>query len=413
MLETIREYAGEKFSTVADRESVRERHYGLFLALAKRHGNDRAIFGPDRNEHLQRLDSELENLNAAVAWAIEQDAGAPALELTAALAEYWTTRNRFADALAFIEQALRQPGAERAPELRIRALCRKSGVMWPLGRKAEQAGIMAEAEALARTLADPAVLSRVLSDSAAHEIYSHRLDVASAHADEALSLANESGDPWTLAFAARARALASPTPPDLRERVDRAASLLQAVDNAYFHADVFHMAVFRALCNGSDEDASHFASRAIPLTRKLNDPFVWMLLRRKVGLAALFTGDTEAARDAFREQLELCQDLVVLPAAYEGLGGLAAVAVVRDDLDRAARLCGAAAAHRYGDPENAIDTRLDAAFFEPARTRRAPEAWDAAVRDGSALNFNDAIAYALTDSRTDAPDSAAKQPNTD
>ena len=187
----------------------------------------------------------------------------------------------------------------------------------------------------------------------------------------------------------------SSSPSELRERVDHAASLLQAVDNAYFLADVFHMGAFRALCNGSDDDASHFASRAIPLTRKLNDRFIWMLLRRKVGLAALFTGDTEAARDAFREQLEICQNLVVLPAACEGLGGLAAVAAVREDLDRAARLCGAAAAHRYGDPENAIDTRLQATFFEPARTRRGPEAWDAAVHDGSALNFNNAITYAL------------------
>src|SRR4051812_22648928 len=412
MLETIREYAGEKFATVADRESVRERHYRLFLTLAQRHANDRAIFGPDRHEHLERLDCDLENLNAAFAWAIEQDAGAPALELAAALGEYWLTRNRFADAVTFIDQALSKPGADGPSELRIRALCRKSGAMWPLGRKAEQAGIMAEAEALARTLADPAVLSRVLSDRAAHELYSHRLDVASAVADEALSWANESGDPWTLALAARARALTSSSPSDLRERVDAAASLLQAVGNAFFLAEVFHMAAFRALCNGSDDDARHFASRAIPLTRRLNDRFVWMLLRRKVGLAALFTGDTEAARAAFREQLVLCQDLVVLPAAFEGLGGLAAVAAVRDDLDRAARLCGAAAAHRYGDPENAIDTRLHATFFEPARIRRGPAAWDAGVHDGSALTFNEAIAYALGESRTDTADSTSKPADT-
>ena len=322
----------------------------------------------------------------------------------AALAEYWMARNRFADVVRFIDQALSKPAAEGAPELRIRLLCRKSGAMWPLGRKAEQARIMAEATARARTLADPAVLSRVLSDSAVQELYSHRLDAATALADEALSSANAAGDPWTLAMAARARALTSTSPSELRERVDQAASLLETTGNALFLAEVFHMAAFRALCNGSDDDASRFASQASSLTRELKDRFMWMLLRRKVGLAALFTGDTEAARDAFREQLELCQDLVVLPAAFEGLGGLAAVAAVRDDLDRAARLCGAAAAHRYGDPENAIDTRLNSTFFEPARTRRGPEAWDGAVHAGSALNFNDAIAYALTDSGTDTPD---------
>lgn len=238
----------------------------------------------------------------------------------------------------------------------------------------------------------------MLSDRVAHELYSHRLDVASAVADDALSCATAAGDSWALAMAARARALTSSSPSDLRERVDQAASLLQAVGNAYFLADVFHMGAFRALCNGSDDDASRFASRAVALTRKLGDRFQWMLLRRKVGLAALFTGDTDAAYDAFREQLELSRELVVLPAAFEGLAGLAAVAVVHDDLDRAARLCGAATAHRYSDPENAIDTRLNATFFEPARTRRGTEVWDAAVHDGSALSIDDAIAYALSDS---------------
>ena len=126
MLETIREYAGEHFATMADRASVRERHHRLFLTLAQRHGTDPALFGPDRDEHLRRLDREVENLHAAFAWAIEQDAGAPALELAAALGEYWLTRNRFADAVTFIDQALSKPGAESAPELRIRLLCRKS-----------------------------------------------------------------------------------------------------------------------------------------------------------------------------------------------------------------------------------------------------------------------------------------------
>ena len=410
MLETIREYAAEEFATLADRESVRKRHHLWFLAVAQEHGIDKAIFGPDRDEHLRRLDRELENLDAAFAWALEQDAALSALELAAALAEYWLARNRFADVVAFIDQALSKPGAEGALELRIRLLCRKSGAMWPLGRKPEQPAIMAEATALARTLGDPAVLSRVLSDNAAHELYG-RVDLASALADESLSWAKAAGDPWILAMAARARALTAASPSDLRERVDEATALLQSVGNAFFLADVFHMGAFRALCNGSDDDASRFAGRAVALVRKFDDRFIWMHLQRKVGLAALFTGDTEAARDAFREQLEHSRDLVLQPAAFEALGGLAAVAAARDDLDRAARLYGAAAAYRHSDPENAIDTRLHATFFEPARTRRGPEAWDAAVHDGGTLSFNDAIAYALTDSRTDTFDSISKPAN--
>ena len=118
------------------------------------------------------------------------------------------------------------------------------------------------------------------------------------------------------------------------------------------------------------------------------------------GLAALLTGETDTASHAFREELTLCRDMVVRAVAFEGLRGLAAIAVVDGDDERAATLVGAADAHRYDKPEDPVEARLDATFFEPARTRCGTRAWDAAVRDGSTLSFEDAIAYALDEPPT-------------
>ena len=134
---------------------------------------------------------------------------------------------------------------------------------------------------------------------------------------------------------------------ELRARVDRAASLLEQAGDAYHLADLFHIAGYRALWSGSHDDAAEFLARAVALTRELDDPFLWMLVRGKWGLAALLTDDTAGAAAAFREQLELARELVVLPVAFEGLRGLAAIAARHGDLDRAARLYGAAGAHRY------------------------------------------------------------------
>ena len=120
-----------------------------------------------------------------------------------------------------------------------------------------------------------------------------------------------------------------------------------------------------------------------------------MINSGNLGLAALLTGDTDTASHAFREELALCRDMVVRPVAFEGLRGLAAVAAVNGDDKRAATLVGAADAHRYDWPEDPLEARLDGAFFEPARTRCGADAWDAAARDGSALSFEAAIAYAL------------------
>jgi hypothetical protein len=124
-----------------------------------------------------------------------------------------------------------------------------------------------------------------------------------------------------------------------------------------------------------------------------------MINRGNLGLAALLTGDTDNASHAFREELALCRDMVVLPVVFEGLRGLAAVAVVTGDDERAATLVGAADAHRYDQGEDPVDVSLDQTFFEPARARCGTEAWHAAAREGSVLSFEDAIAYALEEPR--------------
>ena len=49
---------------------------------------------------------------------------------------------------------------------------------------------------------------------------------------------------------------------------------------------------------------------------------------------------------------------------FEGLRGLAAVAVVHRDDQRAATLVGAADAHRYDRAEDPVEARLDETFFD-------------------------------------------------
>jgi predicted ATPase len=398
-LETVRAYAAERFAAIADPGSIRERHYGYFLALAQRHANMRAICSTSRQAHLARLDSEVDNVHAALEWAASQGEAAPLLELCEAFGDYWLMRDRHADAVEWIEQALDKPGADRPSAVRVRALLTKAWALWPLGRRGEERAAMAEAVTSARALGDTAVLSHALACRAMQQGFEERLDVAAPLADEALSCARATGDPWTIAMAAWARALAEDSAAKLRERVEQAATLLKETGNAYHQATLYQVATHRALCNGSDRDAIEFSARAIPLLREIGQPYQSMLHLRYAGAAALLRGDTDDAWRAFRECLTLGRDLVVLPIAFEGLRGLAAVAAAREDLDRAARLYGAAAAHRYDEAWDPVDARIDATLLEPARRRRGADAWDAGVREGATLNFEDAISYALNEPR--------------
>jgi predicted ATPase/DNA-binding SARP family transcriptional activator len=399
MLETVRAYAAERFTAASDELAVRERHYRYFLALAQRHGSDRVLLGAGRREHLSRLDAEIDNLHAALGWAVLQPDAQPALAMCVALGQYWWMRDRYADAMEWIDQALRMPGADAHPALRVRALCSNGLALWPLGREAELSAVMAEAEAVGRALGDRVILSRTLQLRARYTAYAGGYDVGAAIADEALELATAAEDDWAIAMAAYATAMAASTIVEMRERADRAASLLDEVGNVYHLAMLLAGSAYGELCLGSDRVAKDLVDRATPLACALDDPQLWANLHGNSGLTALLTGDTEAAQHAFCEQLGLCRELVAPRFAGEGLRGLAAVAAVRNDIERAARLAGAAAAHRDNAPQDEVDARLDATFIQPARRRQGADAWDAAARDGGTLSFDDAITYALQEAR--------------
>jgi predicted ATPase/DNA-binding SARP family transcriptional activator len=406
MLETVRAYAAARFAAIPG-ESVRERHFGYFHSLAVRHGPDWAVHGPSSSEHLAALDREIENLRAALQWAVERDTTGDALAMSSALIDYWMMRDRYAEAVYWVELALQKSNHADDPAVRARALCRMCWPLWAVGRAVEGPALLTEAEAIARTLWDPLTLAFVLYNRAALMSFSGKPDVAAVAADEALACAKASGDSWTIAMAAWARAKAARSADELRDRVDEAASLLEQVGNAYQLATLFHDAAGTSLRRGWDGDATVYLQRAVPLIRQLDHPYQWMLVRGNVGVAELLAGDTEAAHDAFREELTLGRELVVSPAASGALTGLAAVAALDNELERAARLAGAAAAHRHGEPQDPVDARLDATILEPARTRCGADAWDAALREGTALSFEDAIAYAL-----DEPNPQAANPAT-
>jgi hypothetical protein len=260
---------------------------------------------------------------------------------------------------------------------------------------------LAEAEAIARGLGDPLLLAKALMARSVWSSMAGRFDAADAAADEALEHATAAQDQWQVADAWRCKARAASTLSELLERVDRAASLLQGAGNMVRLGQLLGDAASSALAMGDERQAKAFADRAAPIVRHLDNPAIWMFRTASgiTGLAALVAGDTDAARHAFRQELERCRSPVALPIASEALLGLAAVAVVDGDLCHAARLRGAAGAHGYDRPQDDAPAALDAAFFAPARERYGPGAWDTVARDGARLSFQEAIAYALNGQR--------------
>ena len=80
--------------------------------------------------------------------------------------------------------------------------------------------------------------------------------------------------------------------------------------------------------------------------------------------------------------------------ASEGIAGVAAVAASRGELERAARLLGAAES-MANVLTDAAGIRLAEEFFSPARRQMGETRWRAAYADGVGLDFDEAVSLAL------------------
>jgi predicted ATPase len=108
MLETIREYALEQLEASDEAEELRERHARLFTELAEQ--ARRELGGPDRPHWEARLETELPNMRAALAWASERR---PALlpRIAGSLRIFWNTHGYLQEGRSWLERSL-DAGAE-------------------------------------------------------------------------------------------------------------------------------------------------------------------------------------------------------------------------------------------------------------------------------------------------------------
>ena len=89
MLETIREYAAERLDQMPEADRARGAHAAVFLELAEAGGRPHA--GMAKKEWLERLETEHNNIRAALSWYREQDPAA-ALRLAASMPAFWSLR---------------------------------------------------------------------------------------------------------------------------------------------------------------------------------------------------------------------------------------------------------------------------------------------------------------------------------
>jgi predicted ATPase/DNA-binding CsgD family transcriptional regulator len=155
MLETIREYAAEQLAAAGEGDAARDAHAAHYLALAEESVPDAS--GSNLEQRLALFNAEIDNLRAALDHFEAIGDAASVVRLAGAMGWYWDLRGRYREGRARLEPALaRRPEVPRT--------------------------VLATAQAWAGLFA-----MRLLA-----------LDEAERHAEPALRVAREDGDPALL-----------------------------------------------------------------------------------------------------------------------------------------------------------------------------------------------------------------------
>ncbi len=364
MMETIREYASEQLDASGEREMFQRRHAAYYLGLVEVPG---AITHRQQPMRFTQVDTEHDNLRAALAWALAAEEPEIALRLAGALGQFWAAAGYLTEGRQWLGAALRLHG--RPPEPAA-------------GGAAHRAKVLIEAAWLAHRQADDGA-ARTLNEAALalYREVENALGMAVALCSLALG-ASRRGDS-AAADELFATALALHT--------DHDAIVLHNMGLAK-HLAGDHRGALRLL------EASHRLLRE-------RDPRDVKEALHTLGAVVLELGDDRRACAIFTEGLHAARqqgDTVAVVLYVRAFACLAAASVERSPQGaaaarRAARLLGAA--ETLGAAIDVPGVPAERALFDRhvavAREKLDAAAWEAERAAGSMLPLEQAIAYAL------------------
>jgi len=290
MLQTIREFAGDRLDQSGEADLIRDRHASAFTALAEE--AEGRLFGDERKAQLDRLELDLDNFRAALDWCIAKGRTERALRLGAAMWRFWQMRGHLREARARLETVLALPDGDKFPAARRQALEAAGGIAyWQADMDAAQIWYD-ECLILTRATSDKRALANAIYNDAFPSVVDKR-DILRAMPlfEEALILFRELGD------------------------TSGVARCLWGLGNAYSFLEDYKSAV-----GPLDE--------AISIFRQLGDQFGlgWALHTR--ALVAINGGDAVTAAPLIVEAMEL----------FSKAGDVSGITILLDDASQLARV---------------------------------------------------------------------------
>ena len=358
MLETLREYGRAQIEHDAEYRELRRRHADWYRRLA-RHAFD-GWFSPRQLDWLARIQREMPNIREALEFSLSED-GKDALAIAAALQPFWMCRGMLREARRWTDRALERAPVEPSRE-RVQALF-SAALITPLhGDASMNTARVAEARALAEKTDDPLAHAGVAMANGITAIMGGDFKGAAAHLENAL---RASDDP--------------------NVQVNAMLLLGWALEFA-----------------GENRRALDWQEKALALATSRGEMVYRSYALWELGIRWVQHGRPDRAEQLLQEGLRLAQQINDQRNAAGCLEGLAWIAAQRNNPIRAATMMGAADALAHAVGSVAVPALPRLHDFHAECERRAREAlgdeeFETARRQGSAMSFDEAAAYAQSE----------------
>jgi predicted ATPase/class 3 adenylate cyclase len=399
LLETVRQYATRQLDghdRLAANEA-RTAHRDHYLALAEAAAPQ--LVADQQAGWLDRLDLELDNLRAAVAFSLEQADPAPGIRVVTSLRIFWKARGHASEGVDALRALLDLPAVQGATLLRAQALATAAYLLEQTGGYATAGEYGDEALAIARSAGDDYLAADVLTVRAFVWLRQGQQTAALPLIKQGLDLARRLGALHLIARLLSARSYAVDFEGDhvgaARDAAESLALFRQAGDRREAGTMLGNLG-YAELSQDDLEIATGHLQESLDIARELNDTYGVVYETFNLGLAEYLGGAPGAAEALFAESFDLARRVQMKAGTGYALIGLA-IAGSDTDPARSARLHGAADAvlAALGETVDSLEARLRDADRQRLRSVLGAAAFAAEYAAGQALAADDALDGAL------------------
>ena len=370
MLETIREYALEKLAGSGEQASTKRAHAAYCLVLAEEETAEQA--GTEGEVWLEAFAQEYDNFRAALEWLTDTGDAEWGLRLGAALFRFWEAREFLAEGRDALGKLLRLPAAAAPTKARVRALFAAGVLASEQVDYALADALFGESVHIARQMGDQQGVAVSLNAMAVNARQRGDLDVAHALFEETLLLWRGVGDPKMVARSLSNLASVAKLQRDYtraRSLHAECLSIFQGLGDRTGVAWSLNSQGDVARDQGDSAAAQMQYEQALAIFREFGDRWGIAGTLTDLGNLAREQSNFALAQSLYRESLRLFLTLDHKRGIARILEYFACSAAAQDEVQRALRLAGAAAALRrsIGAPLTPAEQIKLEAILDPAR----------------------------------------------